>query len=70
MFVYLFAIFSLAALCSVWAMFQIWVGKYHPDSAALKSGCSACSCCADDKSKFQTCGEINTPQVVVNYTKN
>ncbi len=58
---YLFAILGLAVLCSIWAFFQIFVTKYHPDTAALKSGCAACengACAEKQPQKHQKEREI------------
>jgi len=40
---YLLAIISLVAICSAWALFQIWIKKYNPNTVAFKSKCSGCS---------------------------
>jgi hypothetical protein len=38
----LIAILGLAALCAIWAGFQIWVAQYAPEKMSLKAGCSSC----------------------------
>jgi hypothetical protein len=42
MFDNIIAILGLAALCSAWALFQIWVDKDHTDKATCKAGCCGC----------------------------
>jgi hypothetical protein len=39
---YIIAVISVAALCTVWALFQIWMTKNNPDTVILKKGCSTC----------------------------
>ena len=40
---YLLPLFTIVALCAVWAVFQLWLDKQDPDAKRRSLKCGACS---------------------------